>query len=67
MASGGSGQQDESLRRTKTGGRGLGTVPLVVFIAVAHSQKRGGRKWGGQIGVTGGKGDRNEMAGIAGG
>ena len=37
------------------------------FIAVAHSQKRGGRKWGGQIGVTGGKGDRNEMAGIAGG
>ena len=45
----------------------FGNRNICCFIAVAHSQKRGGWKWGGQIGVTGGKGDRNEMAGIAGG
>ena len=37
------------------------------FITVTHSQKRGGWKWGGQIGVTGEKGDRNEIAGLAAG
>ena len=39
-----------------------------VVLSLLHiAKKRGGQKWGGQIGVTGGKGDHNKMAGIAGG
>ena len=55
------GEGDEWERRL------IGHWFTVLFIAGADSQKRGGRKRGGQIGETGGKGDRNEETGIAGG